>query len=176
MLGAVQERQVFEASPPPPPAVTDYQAAAGRCPECGEVSAGLAPPGVTGRARYGPLVHASTALAACVNYLPVARAAKLAAALTGVSVPAGFAAGIRGKAAARPGPLMDRVRELLPATGVLYAGETPARCAGKLRYVHVACTGFLTAMHAGDRTSQAIGSGAILPGYAGTIVRGGYAG
>jgi transposase len=176
VLGAVQKRQVFEASPPPPPSVTEYQVAAKRCPECGEVSVGLAPAGVTGRAQYGPLVHAKTALAVCANYLPVARAARLVAALTGVRVSAGFAAGIRGKAAARLGPFMDRVRSLLPAAPVLYADETPARAAGKLRYVHVACTEFLTAMHTGDRTREAIDSGGVLPGYAGTIVRDGYKG
>jgi transposase len=108
--------------------------------------------------------------------LPLARADAQVAALTGVSVSAGFMAGIRGKAAARLGPFMARVRELLPAARVLYADETPARCAGKLRYVHVACTEFLTAMHTGDRTSEAIDSGGILPGYAGTIVRDGYKG
>ncbi len=59
---------------------------------------------------------------------------------------------------------------------MLCADETPARAAGKLRYVHVACTEFLTAMHTGERTSEAIDSGGVLPGYAGTIVRDGYKG
>ena len=54
--------------------------------------------------------------------------------------------------------------------------STLPRVAGKLHYVHVACTGFLTAMHTGDRTKEAIDAGQILPGYAGTIVRDGYAG
>jgi transposase len=176
VLGTPQKRQVFEAAPPPPPSVTEYQVAAKECPRCGGVSVGLAPPGVAGRAQYGPLVHARTALAVCANYLPVARAARLVAALTGVKVSAGFTAGIRGKAARLLAPFMDRVRELLPAAPVLYADETPARAAGSLRYVHVACTEFLTAMHTGDRTSEAIDSGGILPGYAGTIVRDGYKG
>ena len=172
----LQKRQVFEAAPPPPPVVTEYQVLAKQCPACGETSIGLAPAGVTGRVQYGPWVHASTALAACANYLPVARAAKLVAALTGVSVSAGFTATIRGKAAARLGPFMDRVRVLLHAAGVLYADETPARVAGHLHYVHVACTGFLTAMHTGDRTKKAMDAGGVLPGYAGTIVRDGYKG
>jgi transposase len=172
----VQKRQVFEAAPPPPPAVTEYQVAAKQCPDCGEISAGLAPAGVTGRVQYGPGVHAKTALAVCANYLPVARAARLVAALTGVNVSAGFVAGVRGKAARLLAPFMDRVRELLPAAPVLYADETPARAAGKLHYVHVACTGFLTAMHTGDRTKEAIDAGGVLPGYAGTIVRDGYKG
>jgi transposase len=172
----MHERQVFEAAPPPPPAVTGYQVLAKECPGCGEVSVGLAPAGVTGRVPYGPLVHAKTALAVCAHYLPVARAARLVAALTGVAVSAGFAAGVRGKAAALLGPFMARVRELLRAAGVLYADETPARTGGKLHYVHVACTEFLTAMHTGDRTKEAIDAGDVLPGYAGTIVRDGYKG
>src|SRR6266704_961854 len=90
--------------------------------------------------------------------------------------PAGVTGGIRGKAAARLGPFPDRVRDLLRDAGVLYADETPARTAGKLRYVHVACTEFLTAMHTGDRTKAAIDAGGVLPGYTGTIVRDGYAG
>jgi transposase len=54
--------------------------------------------------------------------------------------------------------------------------STLPRAAGKLRYVHVACTGFLTAMHTGDRTKEAIDAGRVLPGYTGTIVRDGYKG
>ena len=176
VLGTVQKRQVFEASPPPPPTVTEYQVAAKQCPECGVVSVGLAPAGVTGRVQYGPGVHAKAALVVCAHYLPVARAARLVAALTGVNVSAGFVAGIRGKAARLLAPFMNRVRELLHAAPVLYADETPARAAGTLRYVHVACTEFLTAMHTGDRTSEAIDAGGILPGYPGTIVRDGYKG
>ena len=94
----------------------------------------------------------------------MARAASLIARLTGVNVWAGFAAGVRGKAAARLGPFMDRARQLLAGVAVLYADETPARAAGKLHYVHVACTEFLTAMHTGDRTREAIDAGGILPG------------
>jgi transposase len=176
VLGVPQKRQVFEASPPPPPTVIEYQVAAKQCPGCGEVSVGLAPDGVTGRAQYGPLVHAKAALATCAHYLPVARAASLVARLTGVNVSAGFVAGVRGRAAARLGPFMDRARELLSTVTVLYADETPARAAGKLHYVHVACTEFLTAMHTGDRTKEAIDAGGILPGYTGTIVRDGYKG
>jgi transposase len=171
-----QKLQVFEAAPPPPPTVIEYQVQGRTCGNCGEVTVGLAPAHVTGRVQYGPGVHARAALAVCAHYLPVGRAAALVRSLTGVRVSAGFTAGVRGKAAARLGPFMDRVRVLLRESGVLYADETPARTAGKLHYVHVACTEFLTAMHTGGRTAQDIDAGGILPGYAGTIVRDGYAG
>jgi transposase len=172
----VRRRQVFEAAAPPPPVVIEYQVHDRTCPGCGTVSTGLAPAGVTTRAQYGPGVHANAALAVCGHYLPVARAAELVAALTGVAVSAAFMAGVRGKAAARLDPFMNRVRVLLCDAGVLYADETPARTAGKLHYVHVACTEFLTAMHTGGRTAADIDSGGVLPRYAGTIVRDGYAG
>jgi transposase len=42
--------------------------------------------------------------------------------------------------------------------------------------VHVACTEFLTATHTGGRSADNIDADGILPGYAGTIVRDGYAG
>jgi transposase len=175
-VSGTQKRQVLEASPPPPPTVIEYQVQARTCGNCGEVTVGLAPAHVTGRVQYGPGVHARAALATCAHYLPAGRAAALVASLTGVNVSAGFTAGVRGRAAARLGPFTGRVRVLLRESGVLYADETPARTAGKLHYVHVACTEFLTAMHTGGRTSQDIDAGGILPGYAGTIVRDGYAG
>jgi len=172
----MQRRQVFEASPPPPPAVTEYQVQARECPGCGAISVGLAPPGVTGRVQYGPGVHARAALATCANYLPVARSARLVAALTGVPVSAGFVAGVRGRAAGLLVPFLEHVRGLLREAEVIYAGETPARAARGLRYVHVACTGYLTVMHTGDRAKESIDAGGVLPGYAGVIVRDGYAG
>jgi transposase len=42
--------------------------------------------------------------------------------------------------------------------------------------VHLACTAYLTLMHTGDRSAGAIDAGGVLPGYAGVIVRDGYAG
>jgi len=66
------------------------------------------------------------------------------------------------------------VRKLLQAAPAVHADETPARAAGGLRYVHLACTAYLTLMHTGDRSADAIDAGAVLPGYTGIIVRDGY--
>ena len=43
-----------------------------------------------------------------------------------------------------------------------------------MRYVHLACTAYLTHMHTGDRSADAIDAGGVLPGYRGVIVRDGY--
>ncbi len=56
----------------------------------------------------------------------------------------------------------------------MHADETPARAARSTRYVHLACTAYLTHMHTGDRSADAIDAGQVLPGYSGVIVRDGY--
>jgi len=133
------------------------------CGRCGTVTAGEPPARITGRAQHGPQVHAQAANLASAHHIPVARAARLMGDLTGVNVSAGFMAGVRGKAAARCEPFMDHVRHLLRQAGMLYAGETPARAAGGLEYVHVACTAHLTAMHTGGRSAADIDAGGVLP-------------
>jgi transposase len=172
----VQKLQEFDITPPPPPRVTEYQVQARACGGCGAVTAGQPPPGISGRAQYGPEAHAQAANLAIAHYVPVGRAAQLMGEVTGLPVSAGWMAGVRRKAAGRLEPFMDQVRMLLREAGVLYADETPARAAGHLEYVHVACTGYLTAMHTGGRSAADIDAGGILDGYGGTIVRDGYAG
>jgi transposase len=171
-----QKLQEFDIAPPPPPRVTEYQVQARACGQCGAVSAGQPPAWITGRAQYGPQAHAQAANLASAQHIPVGRAAQLMGDMTGLRVSAGWMAGVRHKAAGKLEPFMDHVRGLLRQAGVLYADETPARTAGHLEYVHVACTGYLTAMHTGGRSAADIDAGGILPGYAGTIVRDGYAG
>jgi transposase len=173
-----RRHQVTGIAPAPPPVVTEYVAQAKACPCCGTVSAGVLPPHVRARASYGPEVHAQAANLACGHHVPVARAAVLPGQLGGVAVSAGWMAGVRGKAAALIGAsgFPGRVRDLLRDAPALFADETPARAAGGLRYVHLACTAYLTLMHTGDRSGEAIDAGGVLPGYAGILVRDGYHG
>jgi transposase len=156
--------------------VTEYQVQARACGRCGAVTAGLSPPGITGRAQYGPEAHAQAANLASAHHIPIGRATQLMGDMTGLPVSAGWMAGVRHKAAGKLEPFMDHVRGLLRQAGVIYADETPARAASSLEYVHVACTQYLTCMHTGGRSATDIDAGGILPGYDGTIVRDGYAG
>ncbi|GAA4483774.1 hypothetical protein GCM10023191_005920 [Actinoallomurus oryzae] len=98
--------------------------------------------------------------------------------MTGVNASSGWTASVRGKAAVllEAGGFVARVRELLRSAPAVHADETPARAAGKLAYVHVACTRYLTLMHTGGRSAADIDADGVLPGYTGVIVRDGYAG
>jgi transposase len=163
-VAGVQRLQVFDITPPPPPKVSEYQVQARECGRCGAVTAERPPAGVTRRAQYGPEAHGQAANLASAHHVPIGRAARLMGELAGVNVSAGWLAGIRAKAAARREPFADHVRALLRQAGVQYAGETPARAAGHLEYVHVACTEYLTAMHTCARSAADIDAGGVLPG------------
>lgn len=173
-----RRHQVTDIEPPPEPKVTQYVAQAKECPCCGTVTEGELPPQVRARASIGPEACAQAANLTCGNYIPVHRATVLLCQLAGLTVSTGWMAGIRARAAAliEDSGFMDRVRELLKTASAIHADETPARAAGGTRYVHLACTAYLTCMHTGDRSAEAIDAGGVLPGYEGVIVRDGYAG
>ena len=173
-----RRHQVTDIGPPPPPRVTEYVAQSKRCPCCGTVSEPVLPPHARARASYGPEAHAQAANLACGHHVPVWRSTVLLCQLAGLRAAAGWVAGVRGKAArlVEASGFAQQVRDLLRAAPALHADETPARAAGGLRYVHLACTAYLTLMHTGDRSGGAISAGGVLPGYAGILVRDGYKG
>ena len=150
------------SSPAPAPKVIEYVAQAKECAGCGAVTAGELPAHVRARASYGPETCAQAANLVSGHHIPVYRATLLLCQLAGVAVSTGWMAGIRGKAAAlvEASGFMDRVRELLKTAPAVHADETPARAAGGTRYVHLACTRYLTCMHTGDRSAEAIDAGA----------------
>ncbi len=175
---AQRRHQVTDIEPAPAPKVTEYVAQAKECSGCGTVTEGELPAHVRARASFGPETCAQAANLACGHHIPVHRSTQLLCQLAGVAVSTGWMASVRGKAAAliEGSGFMDRIRELLKTAPAVHADETPARAAGGTRYVHLACTRYLTCMHTGDRSAEAIDAGAVLPGYEGVIVRDGYAG
>jgi transposase len=177
-VAAQRRHQVTDIEPAPAPKVTEYVAQAKGCPGCGTVTEGQLPAHVRARASYGPETCAQAANLVSGHHIPVHRATLLLCQLAGIAVSTGWMAGIRGRAAGlvEASGFTERVRELLKAAPAVHADETPARAAGGTRYVHLACTRYLTCMHTGDRSADAIDAGGVLPGYQGVIVRDGYAG
>jgi transposase len=177
-VSAQRRHQVTDVQPAPAPKVTEYVAQAKACPCCGEVTEGELPARVRARAGFGPEAHAQAASLVIGHHVPVYRATLLLCELAGITVSTGWMAGIRRKAATliEASGFADRVRELLRSAPAVHADETPARTAGGLRYLHLACTAYLTLMHTGDRSAEAIDAGGVLPGYTGIIVRDGYSG
>jgi transposase len=175
---AQRRHQVTDIAPAPAPEVTEHVAQSKACPCCGTVTEGTLPAAVRARASFGPEAHAQAANLISGNFVPAGRAAVLMAEMAGIRVSLGWIAGIRAKAAAlvESSGFPDLVKELLRQAEAVHADETPARAAGGMRYVHLACTPYLTHMHTGDRSASAVDAGGVLPGYSGIIVRDGYHG
>ena len=176
---ARRRHQLTDIEPAPPPKTTEYVAGAGEGVRgVREVTAGELPAHVRARASYGPETCARAANLVSGHHIPVYRATLVLCQLAGVAVSTGWMAGIRGRAAVlvEASGFRHRIRELLKPTAAVHADETPARAAGETRYVHLACTRYLTHMHTGDRSAEAIDAGGVLPGYEGVIFRDGYAG
>ena len=174
---AQRRHQVTDIASAPAPKVTEYVAQAKECAGCGTVTAGELPAHVRARASYGPETCAQAANLVSGHHIPIYRATLVMCQLAGIKVSSGWMAGVRGKAAAlvEVSGFMERIRALLKTAPAVHADETPARAAGRTRYVHLACTRYLTCMHTGDRSAEAIDAGGVLPGYEGVIVRDGYA-
>jgi transposase len=175
---AQRRHQVTDIAPAPAPRTTEYLAQARECAGCGVTSTGELPGHVRARASYGPETCAQAANLAVGHYIPVYRSTLLLCELAGIRVSTGWMAGVRGKAAAlvEASGFMEHIAALLKTAPAVHADETPARTAGGTRYLHLACTRYLTHLHTGDRSADAIDAGQVLPGYDGVLVRDGYAG
>ena len=175
---AEQRHQVLDIPPVRPrPHVTEHRVQSKTCADCGSVTGAEVPGIAAGRVQYGPRLKARAAWLVCAHFLPVRRARLALNALLGFAVSDGLVAGLRGKAARLlEDTFLPHVRKLIAAAPVAHADETTARAAGSLHYLHVACTEHLTAMHVGDRTSEAIDAGMVWTRFAGVLVRDGYAG
>jgi transposase len=169
---------VFDVPPPPPrPYVTEHRAVAKTCRGCGTTTEATVPGVASGRVQYGPALKARATWLTCAHFLPVRRARRVLNALLGFTVSDGWVAGLRAQAARLlETRFLPHVRALIATAPVAHADETTARANGALTYLHVATTGFLTAMHVGDRGKDTIDAGGIWPAFTGILVRDGYAG
>jgi transposase len=177
---ALRRRQVHDLAPIPDPVVTEYAAEVKCCPGCRASVAGQFPAGVNAPAQYGPEITTRVADVVIGHHVPVHRSTVLVMELLGIGVSTGFAASLRGRAAAliRDGGFLDAVKSLMTGAPVVHADETFARAEAVTAFVHVACTEHLTLLHTGNRSAEAIDAGGVLnqlgPGQ--VLVRDGYAG
>lgn len=176
----VRRRQVHDLPEIPAPVVTEYRAEVKCCPDCQAEVAGGFPAGVNAPASYGPEITTAVADVVIGHHVPVHRSTVLVMELLGMQVSTGFAASLRGRAAALigDGGFLEVVKKLLAGAPVVHADETFARAGGGTAFVHVACTEHLTLMHTGDRSAATIDDGGVLPELSlwQVLVRDGYAG
>ena len=168
-------RQVHDL-PPLRIQVVEHHVYSGCCPVCQHTTRATFPEGVEAPVQYGPQIKALGVYLTCYQLLPFARSSGLLRDLLGVSLSSGTLSSAQTHCAERLAPVQEQIKMALTGSNLVHFDETGVRIAGKLHWLHVACTPQLThyTAHAkrGRAAAEEIG---ILPAFRGTAVHDGWA-
>lgn len=162
VVAGVIRRQVI-GLPQIRPRVIEHQLVSCRCP-CGTLTTAAGPAGVNAAVQYGDDVAAVVTYLAVAQHLPVARVVQILTDLLDCPVSTGWVATALNRTATALSGFRARLVDALGRSVVIGFDETGARVAGRLRWIHVACTPLLTSYHLDDRRGQtAINNHGVLP-------------
>ncbi|WP_155054304.1 IS66 family transposase [Streptomyces blattellae] len=150
--------------------VTEHRAHRCRC-ACGTVTASPMPGQVArSPSSYGPNLRALAVYLLVFQHIPVERTTILIRDVTGAEVSTGWVASLLPEAAGLVEDCLNLIRALLIMGHVLHADETTTRIGTTRRWLHVACTDFLTLLHLAPRSRAGADAGKVLPHYRGVLV------
>ncbi|MBV9023544.1 MAG: IS66 family transposase, partial [Streptomycetaceae bacterium] len=153
--------------------VTEHRLHKVRC-DCGHTTSAPAPEELAGSpASYGPNLRALAVYLVVFHHVPVERAAQLIADLTGAAVSTGWVSTMVAEAADLTADCLNLIKALLVLGHILHADETTTKISGKRRWLHVACTEYLTYLALAPRSRAGANALGVLPLFRGTLVHDG---
>ncbi len=172
VTGQLKERRQVHDLPEVRLVVREHQVEEVWCPACQQVSRGSFPVGIEAPVQYGPKVRALAVYLHEYQLVPLARVSELLADLCACEVSEGTVLTWVEFAAERLAPTVAQIADWLSASPLQHADETGLRIAGKLHWLHVNSTRFLThlAWHA-KRGRQALEDIGIWPRFRGRSMR-----
>ncbi|MCB9078392.1 MAG: IS66 family transposase [Anaerolineaceae bacterium] len=166
----LKRRQVIDL-PPLKVEVTEHQVESLLCQECGQVSVGQFPEGVTQLVQYGPGIKALAVYLKGHQLLPYGRTQQFLADLFGLSVTQASLENFMKAAAVKVAPVNEKIKSGVTAAKVAHYDESGFYIGGKRQWLHSASTTNLTyyAPHPsrGNKALKAIG---IMPHFSGVAV------
>src|SRR4051812_26859753 len=170
----IVRRQVFDI-PLITVRVIEHRLVSRRC-RCGALTCAAGPAGVPARLSYGPQAAGMGVCLVLAQHLPVERTAGLLAEVFGTPMATGTVAAWTARAAAGLAPFTAAARAALTGAELVHADETGLRVAGRLHWLHVACSPRFTALSCHRRRGrEGIDAAGVLPGFTGTLVHDAFA-
>ena len=142
--GVVVERRQVQDLPPLRLEVTEHQALGVTCPACQAVTRGVFPAGVRAPAQYGPRVRAVAVYLHHAQIVPQERTHEALADLFGCTVSDGTVARWVAQAGQALAPTVAQIADVVTLSAHQHADETGIRIGGKLHWLHVNSTRWLT--------------------------------
>jgi transposase len=165
-----EERQVFEI-PAIRIEVTAHRAEIKVCPACGRVSKGSFPQSVSQAVQYGPAVNTWASYFTNQHHIPVERTTEIFEDLVQHRVSEATVLKASEHLERCIAPSTAAVKERLRDAEVLHVDESGLRVAGKLHWLHVASTDYLTSYEVHAKGGQeAMDDAGILGAFNGTAV------
>lgn len=174
-VSGYDQRQVFEL-PVVRLEVTEHRAEIKACPGCGQVTRAAFPVEVSQPVQYGPRLRAQAVYFNQHHFIPLERTAEIFADLYGQALADGTIISATEAITQQVTPVNRAVKAHLSATTEpVHFDETGTAVAGRLQWVHVACTDLLTylAVHP-NRGRKALDAIGILPHCQGKVVHDDY--
>lgn len=164
MATAYSARQVFDLPEPQPLVVTEHRAYTCRCGQCGEATRAVFPEGVTAPVQYGARIVAFVVYLLHSQFIPEDRLVELMADLFGVRLAAATIARMSTQAAEHFQGFVAAVCQLVKTAAVKHLDETGFRIGGKMQWLHVAVTTWLSFYRVSPKR------GSLLEGIIGRVV------
>lgn len=172
VAGRLKERRQVHDLPEIRLVVREHQVEEVCCPACQQVSRGSFPLGVEAPVQYGAQVRALAVYLHEYQLVPLARVRELLTDVCACEVSEGTVLTWVERTAQRLAPTVAQIADWLSVSRLQHADETGVRIAGKLHWLHVNSTRFLThvAWHA-KRGRKALEDIGIWPRFRGRAMR-----
>ncbi len=143
--GEISEtRQVMDIPPPATLIVTEHRVVRVHCPQCGKQSTGVFPEEVKAEVQYGPELRSLAVYLYHYHHISLERTCEALEDLVGVHISEGTVQVWVEEAARRAEPIVEQIVERIKASPHMGGDETGIRIAGKLHWMHVASTKWVT--------------------------------